>query len=164
VLEFSRGQSSERMPANLLEIARAALAAAGAHATARGVELALRAPTGVPVLWLDETQIEQLLGNLLANGVEACGEGGRVEVRVEVRSDAVRVIVADDGCGMTEDERQQAFQPFWSTRKARGGTGLGLFIARAIAASHGGTLELASDPGKGSHAILTLPRTAPALR
>jgi signal transduction histidine kinase len=79
--------------------------------------------------------------------------------------DDVEVLFSDNGCGMSLDVRRKAFDPFFTTRRDRGGTGLGLHIVHSIVTNClGGRLDLDSKPGEGTKIQLILPRAAPAAR
>jgi signal transduction histidine kinase len=72
-------------------------------------------------------------------------------------------VFSDDGCGMSEDVRRKAFDPFFTTRRDQGSPGLGLNIVHSIVTNYvGGWLNLESEPGKGTKIQAVLPRTAPA--
>ncbi|WP_242346665.1 sensor histidine kinase [Anaeromyxobacter terrae] len=115
-------------------------------------------PAGLSVRARPES-VAHVLGNLLANAADAVPEGraGRVEVRAERRSGAVRITVSDDGAGMPADVLRRAFEPFFSTKRDGRGRGLGLAISRGVVEGSGGALWLESQPGKGTRAILELP-------
>lgn len=108
------------------------------------------------------------VANLVANAYQALPDGGGLLVVRTERGDApdeVRVIVEDDGKGMTPEEVELALQRFRTTRRAGGGTGLGLPIARRIVeGDHGGQLAIDSAPGRGTSVRVTLPTTAPPAR
>jgi PAS domain S-box-containing protein len=109
----------------------------------------------------------QLLTNLFLNSVtHAFPDGGRgtIDIKVEAAGDdAVDVLFSDDGCGMSLEVRRKAFDPFFTTRRDRGSTGLGLHIVHAIVTNYlGGRLHLDSEPGKGTKIRVALPRAAPA--
>jgi len=70
---------------------------------------------------------------------------------------AVRLAVEDDGCGMSEEIRARLFEPFFTTRAAQGGTGLGLPVVRAIVQAHGGGMSVASTEGAGTRVTIDLP-------
>ena len=111
-----------------------------------------------PDLWCtsaDPSQIGDALLNLALNAQHALPEGG--ELILTTRCSGTRAIldVIDTGVGMTEAVRARIFDPFFSTRK--GGSGLGLPTTRKIVEAHGGTIEVRSDPGKGSQFSIQLP-------
>ena len=73
------------------------------------------------------------------------------------------LLISDNGCGMSLDVRRQAFNPFFTTRRNRGGTGIGLHIVHNIVTNRlGGSLDLESEPGAGTRSRIVLPRVAPA--
>jgi signal transduction histidine kinase len=102
--------------------------------------------------------LEQILDNLLANAVEASPPGHGIEVGVSNGDRAVTVHVRDHGPGLSEQERQRAFDRFWQSGAAPTGTsGLGLAIVRQLATANGGTITLEAPAGGGLDAILHLP-------
>ncbi len=108
----------------------------------------------------------QVLTNLFLNSVAHAfpdGRPGAVDIQVrEKGKDSVEVIFSDDGCGMSLDVRRRAFDPFFTTRRDQGGTGLGLHIVYSIVTNRlGGRLHLDSEPGKGTRVQIILPREAP---
>jgi PAS domain S-box-containing protein len=108
----------------------------------------------------------QVLTNLFLNAVAHAFPDGRPgEVHIEVREsgkDNVEIIFSDNGCGMSLDVRRRAFDPFFTTRRDQGGTGLGLHIVYSIVTNRlGGRLDLDSEPGKGTRIQILLPRVAP---
>ena len=108
------------------------------------------------VAYADERQLEQLLMNLILNAAHASRDGAAIEVEAVDRADRLRLIVKDRGAGMPEDVRKKALEPFFTT-KAKG-TGLGLAICRRITESHGGTIAIESQPGRGTTVTVELPR------
>ncbi|SFM28129.1 PAS domain S-box-containing protein [Bradyrhizobium sp. NFR13] len=108
----------------------------------------------------------QVLTNLFLNSVAHAfpdGNGGSVEIKVqEAGNDHVEILFADNGVGMSPEVRRRAFDPFFTTRRDQGGTGLGLHIVYSIVTSRlGGRLHLQSDPGQGTRIQIILPRVAP---
>jgi len=114
---------------------------------------------GLPPVVADRDQIRQVILNLLTNAYEAMPDGGLVTVGGKKADDAVEIFVTDGGTGMDEQTRAQVFEPFFS--KKIKGTGLGLAVSKRIAESHGGTLSITSEEGRGTTAVLALP-LAPA--
>ncbi|WP_454627223.1 PAS domain S-box protein [Bradyrhizobium cenepequi] len=108
----------------------------------------------------------QVLTNLFLNSVaHAFPDGKPGEVDIQVRAsgkDNVEIIFSDNGCGMSLDVRRRAFDPFFTTRRDQGGTGLGLHIVYSIVTTRlGGRLDLDSEPGGGTRIQMILPRVAP---
>jgi signal transduction histidine kinase len=100
-------------------------------------------------------KLRQVLVNLVRNGAEAAGPGGRVAVRVADGPGGVEVSVADSGPGLDPEVRPRLFEPFFTTKPK--GTGLGLAVSRAIARAHGGDLAADAGAGGGARFALRLP-------
>jgi PAS domain S-box-containing protein len=108
----------------------------------------------------------QVLTNLFLNSVAHAfpdGKPGAVDIQVRASGkDNVEILFSDDGCGMSLDVRRRAFDPFFTTRRDQGGTGLGLHIVYSIVTNRlGGRLDLDSEPGGGTRIQIILPRIAP---
>jgi signal transduction histidine kinase len=112
--------------------------------------------TRSPVLaWMGEGHLEQVLDNLIANALDALSAGGHVTVTTTAIPAGVRISVADDGPGMSAEDRERAFLRF--TTSNPNGTGLGLAIVHRLVTSNGGTAKLTETPGGGLTAILEFP-------
>jgi len=114
-------------------------------------------------LWaeFDGPALEQALGHLIQNAVEACSAAMQVSVRVAARDGAVAISIADKGVGMDADFiRNRLFQPFASSKS--GGFGIGAFEARSLVVAMGGQLGVDSSPGKGTTFTILLPAAEPA--
>ena len=107
----------------------------------------------------DVERLRQVVGNLVDNAVKYSPEGSPVHVSVAQRDGTVSVVVADSGPGIAEEDHALIFEKFGraSRNQTKPGTGLGLYIARAIAQAHGGTLDVRSAPGEGATFTLTIP-------
>lgn len=114
----------------------------------------------IPAVRANFQRLEQVLINLLINSCESMtSRDGRLGIRSYYDGDSDRVIVrvSDEGCGMTEEQMQHLFEPFYTTRQQKGGTGLGLSVTYSIVKEHGGELRFSSTKGRGTIATLSLP-------
>ncbi|MDQ4076451.1 MAG: ATP-binding protein [Chloroflexota bacterium] len=109
----------------------------------------------------DHLRLEQVLRNLIANAVKYSPDGGRICVHLQRFDHHVRVIVSDQGMGISADDLPHIFEQFYratnSAQREISGTGLGLYVVRHIVEAHGGTIEATSEPGLGSTFTVTLP-------
>lgn len=132
----------------------------------RDVQLTTALGTGIPALIGSQQQVEQVLINLILNAMQsfADGRGGvHLSTRYDSGSCEVIVEVQDNGVGIKPETMDRLFEPFYSTKLDRGGSGLGLYISQYIVAEHGGRLLLTSAPGKGTVARVVLPATPPSV-
>jgi signal transduction histidine kinase len=110
----------------------------------------------MPVV-VDPLQIQEVMMHLVKNAFEATSHGN-VRIRIEDRGEFHAIVVSDTGSGIPEDVLSHLFQPFYTTKASSGGVGLGLLQSKHIATGHGGTIEVTSEPGKGSTFTVFLPR------
>ncbi|HET7826465.1 MAG TPA: transporter substrate-binding domain-containing protein [Anaeromyxobacter sp.] len=159
--DFARREDAPRLePVDLDGVVRAAVRLVEnkiSKATSRfEVDLA----PGLPRVRGNAQRIEQVLVNLLLNACEALPDPSRA-VRLATRRDAARraivLEVKDEGVGIPPEHLPRLTDPFFTTKRESGGTGLGLSVSAGIVKEHGGTLEFRSRPGAGTTAILTLP-------
>lgn len=118
------------------------------------VELRLELAETLPPVHADPEQIERVLGQLVANALEAMSEGGLLRLATGVADEAVELIVADTGCGMDEATCARIFEPCYSTKRR---PGMGLATAYGVIAQSGGTIRVDSRPGHGSRFVIQLP-------
>jgi signal transduction histidine kinase len=113
----------------------------------------------LPLVWGDQKQIQQVLLNLMINGLQAMKDGGVLTVQTEILNrddkDWVRVDIIDTGPGIAEEELNKIFTPFYTSKTE--GTGLGLPICRQLMITNGGSLRVDSTVGKGTCFTLELP-------
>lgn len=125
----------------------------------RGVELAAGCHGPVRA-GLGDGHLEQILDNLLANALDAVPSGGQIRLSAATSGARARIVVADNGPGMSPQQREAAFRRFASTTP--GGAGLGLAIVHRLVTSNGGTAALSETPGGGLTVTLDLPAPSPA--
>lgn len=131
-----------------------------AGALDKGLEWHATIPDDLPTIEVDPDRFAQAIGNLLSNAIKYTPEEGMVRVTAGANEHDTWIEVADTGPGIVLDEQDQVFEPFFRSRQERRfpqGLGLGLTIARDLVEAHGGTLELDSRPGEGSHFTIHLP-------
>jgi two-component system sensor histidine kinase DctS len=159
VHEFVRQRAPTRVPVRLNATVEEAVGFAEAEARKRQVRLAVAYAEADPVLQADPVLLQQVLLNLLRNGMDAMAATPPAERTLDVsvvrQGPSVTVVVADRGCGMAPEVRDQAFQPFFTTKP--GGMGMGLHICRSIMETHGGRVWAEPNPGGGTIFSFSLP-------
>ncbi len=145
---------------DLAAVVRQSVEESGPRAAAGGVELTCEASAASPVQ-ADKGRMFQLVDNLVSNAIKFTPEGGDVRVSVTPVNGVVRLEVADTGVGIAPEEQDRLFERFFRASTASEhqipGTGLGLYITRAIVEAHGGSIAVRSDPGEGSSFCIELP-------
>ncbi len=160
LLSFSRGRvvSAGRLDVN---VSVAAMAPKLEQLLPTGMTLKLRLTAAPAWILADERQLVQVLMNLVVNAGDASPPDGVVTVVTDAACDEVRLVVRDEGVGMTEETRLQAFEPFFTTKAVGAGTGLGLATVYGIVTQFGGEVTLESAPGAGTTARVFLPAVEP---
>ncbi|HET6397971.1 MAG TPA: HAMP domain-containing sensor histidine kinase, partial [Candidatus Thermoplasmatota archaeon] len=144
-----------RTPMDLAETVEDVAESHAALAHDAGLTMLVRTQEGLH-LEADERRVHQVLVNLVSNAIRYTPKGGAIELRADLDGPHARVVVRDDGNGMDEEQQARLFQPFGNGPSPPDGScGLGLYLARAVAASHGGSLEVRS-PGLGQGTTATL--------
>ncbi len=138
VVDFLKGKQSEEVVVNVL------------------------APTEPLLVRGERDQLKQVVTNLLNNAYDAVNGVGRIDVQLTADPEWVHLSVADNGGGIPPDVRPHLFEPFFTTKPEGKGTGLGLAICIGIVESHGGSIDVESQVGKGSKFIVHLPRFEPS--
>jgi PAS domain S-box-containing protein len=116
----------------------------------------------VPPVIGSATQLREVLTNLIFNALDALPSGGSITVASKTRDERVVLTVTDDGTGMSEEVRRRCLDPFFTT-KGRDGSGMGLAVAYGIVKRHGGTIDVASEPGHGTTVTVDLPAVTDAI-
>jgi signal transduction histidine kinase len=160
LLDFARRKNPSRSPVDLRELALRTAALLGPLAAKRDVHLTVAGEQPVRAE-VDGGQIEQALTNLVMNAVHASPRGAVVTLRAGFDGQEAILAVEDEGCGMAPEVLERVFEPFFTTKEPGEGTGLGLSVAFGIASDHGGRLDAASVPGRGSTFTLRLPTEQP---
>jgi two-component system, NtrC family, sensor kinase len=112
----------------------------------------------LPLVSCSPSQINQVLLNLITNGVQAIEhDQGKLLLKTEAGGDWVRISVQDNGKGIAPEHLQKIFDPFFTTKPVGHGTGLGLSISYQIIQAHGGSIQVVSKPGQGTKFLVSLP-------
>jgi len=158
VLDFARPIKFELSRVDINALCRES--AGAALASAQGAVIALNLDPQVSAVTTDPERLRIALVNLLVNARQAVnGTGGTVSLSSRANAAVVRITVADDGTGIAAPDLAKVFDPYFTTK--RGGTGLGLPIAKNIVEGLGGTLSVTSAPGKGTDISIDLPLETP---
>jgi signal transduction histidine kinase len=159
LLDFSHWQSGRLelncQPVDVAAIARDAVTLSEARARHRHVALSADIPPGLPAVSGDPDRLQRVVLNLLDNAIKFTPGEGQVTLTMARRDQEIEVSVQDTGRGMSREEQDRAFEPYY--RGEGGGTGLGLAIAKAVVEAHGGRMGIQSSQDQGSRVWFTLP-------
>jgi len=154
VLDFARPIHFERAPIDLNGLCRES--ASAAIVSTPGGDIVLDLDPGVPTVTTDGERLRIALVNLLVNARQAVnGSAGSVRLRSRALNGRVEIVIADQGAGIAAQDLLHIFDPYFTTK--RGGTGLGLPIAKNIVEGLGGAIKVASTPGRGTEIQVDLP-------
>ncbi len=122
------------------------------------IEMVRQYDNNIPQMQTDANQLQQVLLNILNNAIDALEDNpGKISITTGLVKKKIQIIITDTGMGMTREQIEKIFLPFYSTKEVGKGTGLGLSVSYGIIKNMGGKIEAESTPGKGSSFILTIP-------
>jgi signal transduction histidine kinase len=130
------------------------------RASAQNRLLSVAIPADLPTIAADSASLGEVFGNIIDNAIKYSNEGGSITVSASSRGEAIDFIVEDHGIGMPGNVVSNLFQKFYRSHRSRetvAGTGIGLYISKAIVESHGGTIGVRSEDGHGSTFTISLP-------
>jgi signal transduction histidine kinase/ABC-type uncharacterized transport system substrate-binding protein len=157
---FKKGQR-ERAPLDVNELIREVLRLLQNDVALRGASFRVDLGAGLPLVEGDRVQLQQVVLNLVVNGLDAMRDRPPGERHLTIRSSLdktkMQIEVADLGQGIPEADRERLFEPFYTTKPA--GMGMGLAIARSIVEAHGGSLSVVNRPGVGATFRVLIPTT-----
>jgi len=157
-LGLARGMHLSREPVELKSILEPVARSLELEAGGKGVQVELDLPGPVTVLG-DRDALHKVFTNLARNALQATSREGRVSMRLRSGDHTTTVVVEDTGSGILPEDLPHVFRPYFTRRK--GGSGLGLALVHRIVTDHGGTIDVASQPARGSTFTVTLPLKAP---
>ena len=151
--QFARMPAPQPAPLHVNEVVEQALRLYAPRGG--GVEMRTELADDLPLVAGDRDLLARALGNLVSNALDALDGSGSLTLRTARHGGGVRIDVEDTGPGLSDEQRTRLFTPYYTTK--RGGTGLGLAIVQGIVSDHGGRVEVASAPGRGTAFTLFLP-------
>jgi PAS domain S-box-containing protein len=157
MLDFSRAGKSIPCAVDVNEVLRKAVRASGLKDEYVEAKIRLSLGKNAPRVSAESSQLQQVFQNLLTNAVDAVEDGGLISISTRRARGRVRIVFADTGVGMSAEQVQKAFHPFFTTKAPSRGTGLGLAICYRIVERFGGTIQVESGENRGTTFTLTFP-------
>ena len=163
LLLFSRKSQEQRSLVHINETIELTLRLRTHGFRAAGIDIVTELEPGLPPIEADNVKLQQVLLNLLVNAEQAMEKSAlrRLTIRTSCTGGSVVLEVTDTGAGMSPEVQAHIFEPFYTTKPAGSGTGLGLSVSYGIIQSHGGTCAVESNPGEGTTFRITLPVAPP---
>jgi two-component system NtrC family sensor kinase len=157
LVDFSRKSSGERTWENLGELVEGSVSLVEPEARGCGIRLEQTLGRNLPTMHINGNEIQQVLVNILKNGIAAMPGGGTLGVRLSRRDQMATIEIRDTGTGIDQANLPRIFEPFFTTKEVGKGTGLGLSISYRIVKDHGGNITVSSTVGEGSTFVIELP-------
>ena len=160
LLNFSRTSTTSFGDVNLNKVVQETLSLLEHQLQKSGVEVRTELTADLPPIHGNAGKLQQVFLNLFLNARDAMSSGGILEIRTWIEGQRVRVEVADTGHGIAPEHLHRIYDPFFTTKAARKGTGLGLAVTYGIVQEHGGSIEVSNRPGGGARFRLDMPASA----
>jgi nitrogen fixation/metabolism regulation signal transduction histidine kinase len=154
--DFAKMPPPDRQPAQINNIVRGVLKLFQAQFTSTGISVEAALAPDLPEIHVDAEQLHRAMQNLVLNALDAMPSGGTLSVRTTCDNHTVRMEVSDTGQGLTKEECERLFTPYYTTKHH--GTGLGLAIVQSVVSDHGGSITVSSDVGRGATFRMELPQ------
>ena len=159
LLDFSRKSTCEKKLCNIHHLINNALLLVEHRLKIHKINLRKTFDNNVPSLLVDGNQIQQVVLNLVNNAVDALPQGGDIfiETRLNTEAKSIEVVFEDNGIGISSEDQNRVFAPFFTTKEPGKGTGLGLSICNNVISAHNGKIALESRIGNGTRFVVSLP-------
>jgi PAS domain S-box-containing protein len=158
LLKFARPQTQDMEKIELDRLLDEALTLTKNQITLHKVNLVRDLSAHCPTIWGNSALLQQVFTNLILNACNAMPQGGTLTIRTRPSNSSVEIHIEDTGRGIPAENLNKIFDPFFTTMPVGKGTGLGLTISYSIIQQHGGTIEVASQIGRGTRFEITLPQ------
>lgn len=155
ILNYSQLIKLELKPADINKIIEGTIYTLKDRGLFKNVKLFKKFDNAIPEILIDRIRFKQVISNLILNSCQAMPEGGKLSIKTGVFNNKVEIKITDNGIGIKKDDMSKIFEPFYTSKHR--GIGLGLSIIREIINSHNASIEVESQPGKGSSFIIKLP-------
>lgn len=165
LLSFARQHKPERKLVKLHDLIEATIEILAYQLRTSNIQVTTRFDPNLPKVMADAHQVQQVFLNILNNArqaIEAHRPKGSIVITTEAVGDTICVVIQDDGPGISAENLQKIFNPFFTTKEVGKGTGLGLSLCYGIIQEHGGKIEVRSNPGEGAVFTIILPVAAEA--
>ena len=160
LLSFARKRPVERRPLDLAGTVSTILEVVQERLKTQHIQVETDMSSDRAQVFADPDQLSQVLLNLVMNACHAMPEGGTLRVAIKNSTNHIHLILADTGCGIPKEDLSRLFDPFFTTKPVGEGTGLGLTVVHGIIQEHEGTIQVESEPGKGTTFHIFLPTYA----
>jgi signal transduction histidine kinase len=154
---FARQKIPEKTNVNLNQIVNEGLVFFESRCKKEGIDLVRLLSSNLPEIIADQSQIHQVLVNLITNAIQAMPQGGILTIQTDLGETHVSLIVEDTGTGISDEVKKQMFIPFFTTKEFGQGTGIGLSVVHGVITSHNGTIKVESKLGIGTRFEVQLP-------
>lgn len=160
ILKYSRKKATERYKIDLIKIIEEFVAIYSPLLLKYNINLSTNSSLNEAMIVGDSIQINQVLTNLVMNAVDAIGNNGKIEIEiVETGTDKISLLINDDGPGISTENLNEIFSPFFTTKSSQNNTGLGLYIVKKICENHKAEIRCESDGKTGTSFIITFSKT-----
>ena len=155
LLDYSRKNKLSREGVDIIRLVRLVTSELSQKMERNDINLSMNIPPEEINMNIDKLKIHQTLVNILNNGIQAMPHGGELAIDIKEKEKLLKLVITDSGCGISEENIEKIFVPFFTTKKE--GTGLGMPIVKHFVELHGGELSVESTEGKGTAVTVTLP-------
>jgi two-component system NtrC family sensor kinase len=159
LLDFARETKPKKVLTQINNVIENTLTLVENQADFHNIQITKELSTDLPSIALDANQIQQVLMNIILNAADAMSQGGTLVIKSGLSSpdDSIEITLTDSGCGIPKEVIDRIYDPFFTTKEQKKGTGLGLAVSYGIIRKHQGSIVVESEVGKGTTFIIKLP-------